>query len=186
MRFNRTSWVALASKSARPLGWAFAAASVVQPLATWLARVDWHADLIAHFREPAMVVSLLAAVMMSRIRRPIAIGLGLLLVWQAWGLSLCWWPNPVPPDSGSPTRLRVLVANVLVENEEPDALIALIRRERPDVVGLIEVSSRWLTMLEPVRSEFPYRYEYPFDDDGRGLALWLRREPISVEHSSLR
>ena len=74
---------------------------------------------------------------------------------------------------------------MLVENEEPGgAAVRLIRQERPDVVGLIEFSSRWLTALESVRSEFAYRYVYPFDDDGRGLALWLRREPISVEFVS--
>ena len=82
----------------------------VHPLASWLARVDWRADLVAHFREPAMVVSILAVALMSRIRRPIAVGLGLLASWQVWGLSLCWWPNPVPPDSRSSARLRALVA----------------------------------------------------------------------------
>jgi endonuclease/exonuclease/phosphatase (EEP) superfamily protein YafD len=181
MRLDRASILSLARKSARPFGWTLAVASVVQPMATWLALFDWHADLIAHFREPALVVSLLAAMLMNRIHRPIAIGLGALVAWQAWGLSLCWWPNPVPPDPKSSARLRALVANVFVDNEDSDALIRLIRREQPDVVGLIEVSNRWITSLEPVRAEFAYRYEYPFDDDGRGLALWLRRAPISVE-----
>ena len=167
----------------RPLGWSLALASLVHPMATWLALFDWLADLIAHFREPALFVSLAAAALMSRIRRPIAIGLGLLVAWQAQGgLSLCWWPNPVRPDSEvyreAPTSWW---RTFLCRNEEPEALIRLIRQEQPDVIGLIEVSNRWITSLEPIRAEFAYRYEYPFDDDGRGLALWFRQAPISVE-----
>ena len=168
-------------KLARPLAWALAAASLAHPLATWLARFDWRADLIAHFREPAMAASLAAAGSMATIRRPVAVGLGVLALWQGWGLFQCSWPNPVPPGPRPPARLRVLLANVLVDNTDPAALIELARRERPDVLGLIEVSNAWVAGLEPIRADFPHRYDYPFDDDGRGLALWLKDRPTSIE-----
>jgi endonuclease/exonuclease/phosphatase (EEP) superfamily protein YafD len=171
----------LARKLARALGWSLAAAAAVHPLAVAFARLDWRADLLVHFREPALVVSLLAAAAMARIRRPVAVGVGLLALWQAWGLSACWWPNPVLPDGGSAARLRVLSANLLVDNDDRDRLIALVRRERPDVLGLIEASRPWLDGLEPIKSDFPYRYNCPSDEDGTGLALWFRSRPISVE-----
>ena len=179
---------ALASRSMRRLGWTLAVASIVHPLASWLARFDWRADLFAHFREPALVVSLAAAAAMAAVRRPVAAVLGVLALWQGWGLASCSWPNPVLPDANSSARLRVLAANVLITNTDQESLIRLVRRERPDVLGLIEVSDAWLAGLEPIRSEFPYRYDYPFDDhglglddDGSGLALWLRERPIAVD-----
>jgi endonuclease/exonuclease/phosphatase (EEP) superfamily protein YafD len=172
---------AIPRKLARHMAWGLAAGSLVHPLATSLAHFDWRADLIAHFREPALAASLMAAASMTVIHRPIAIGLGLLAIWQGWGLGLCSWPNPVPPDPRSSDRLRILMANVLVDNPEREGLIRLAREERPDVLGLIEVSRDWIAGLESIRSEFPHRFEYPSDDDGQGMALWLRQAPISVE-----
>lgn len=174
--------LALTRKLARPLAWALAAGSLVHPLATWLARVDWRAELVTHFQEPALAVSLLAAAAMIRVRRPIAAGLGLLALGQAWSLARYEWPNPVPPDSRSPTRLRVLMANVLVENSDHEGFLRLIRLEQPDIVGVIELSSVWAAGLEPIRSEYPYRFEHPDDETGRGIGFYFRQPPISVEY----
>ncbi len=165
----------------RKLAWTLATLAIAHPLATGLARLDWRADLLAHFREPALALSLVASASMAPIRRRVAIGIGLLALWQAWGLSTCWWPNPVVADARSPARLRVLSTNLLVRNEERDGLIRLVRRERPDVLALIEVSHSWLDGLEPIQSEYPYRYDYPSDDNGTGLALWLKGRPLSVD-----
>jgi endonuclease/exonuclease/phosphatase (EEP) superfamily protein YafD len=171
----------LSPRIARPLAWTLAAASLAHPIARALARLDWRLDLLAHFREPALALSLVAAASMIPIRRGVAVGLGLLALWQGWGLSTCWWPNPVPPDSHSSDRLRVLSANLLFRNEDRASLIRLVRDERPDVLALIEVSRPWLDGLSPIRSDYPYRFDHPSDEDGTGMALWLKRRPESVE-----
>lgn len=163
------------------LAWLLAAAAVVHPLAGALARLDWRADLLSHFREPALIVSLLAAAMTMPKRRKLAAALGMLAAWQAWGLADCSWPNPVTPDPRTLARLRVVSANVLVRNEDRSGLIELVRLEQPDILGLIEVSHAWLEDLGPIKAAYPYRYERPADDDGTGLALWLKARPISVE-----
>jgi endonuclease/exonuclease/phosphatase (EEP) superfamily protein YafD len=181
MKIGFRPWFALARKHARALRWTLAAAALAHPLATVLARFDWRLDLFTHFREPALALSLAALAAMVPIRRGLAVGLGLLALWQAWGLSTCWWPNPVPPDLQSSARLRVLEANVLFANDNRDGLIALVRRERPDVLGLIEVTGDWIDGLEPIRSEYPYRYDYPAIEKGTGLSLWLKARPSSVE-----
>lgn len=157
---------------------------MVQPVAAWVAWFDGRAELLSHFREPAMAASLLASASMARGRRWLAIGLAILALGQAVALSRCWWPSTVRPAPGSTTRLRLLVANVLVDNPDRADLIGLIRRERPDVVGLIEVSRDWLAGLEEVRADYPHRFEHPDDEEGRGLALWLRRPPTAVEPAS--
>src|SRR5205807_4695769 len=88
--------------------------------------------------------------------------------------------NPVPPNPRSAARLRVLMANVLHDNHDHDALAALIRKEQPDVVGLVEFSHEWVKGLERagVRREFAYRVEIP--SGASGLALYFRRPPLSV------
>ncbi len=165
---------------ARRVAWALTFAALAHPAACWAARFDWRADLMSHFAEPALLASIAGAAAMTRVRRSIAVALALLALVQAGDLSRCSWPNPVPPDPRSPDRLRVLVVNVLTDNAYRDPLIQLIRRERPDVVGLIEVDSAWLRDLGPARADYPYRLEFPSDVDARGLALWSRRPPSGI------
>ncbi len=161
------------------LAWALAGLALIRPLATLAAPLDWRFDLLTHFREPALLATLLAALAMIRVRRKVAVALALLGSIQGWQAARHEWPDPVPADPRSTARLRILVANVLTQNEERDPLIRLIRRERPDVVGLIEVSSAWLADLDAIRSEYPYRYEFPAD--AQGLAFWSKIRPTEVE-----
>jgi endonuclease/exonuclease/phosphatase (EEP) superfamily protein YafD len=181
MRIGLPKRLTLGRKWTKSLGWSLAVLALAHPLATVLARWEWRLELIAHFREPALVLSLAGSALMLPNRRSVAIGIGLLALCQAWGLSNCSWPNPVFPDALSSSRLRVLEANVLYDNDNRADLIALVLRERPDVLGLIEVSRSWIDGLEPIRSEYPYRYDYPAEGNGTGLALWLKARPTSVE-----
>ncbi len=161
------------------LAWVLSALALVHPVATSAASLDWRLDLLAHFREPALAASIAGTLAMLGVRRKVALALGLLAAVQAWQVARHDWPDPVRADPRSDARLRVLVANVLTQNEEREPLIRLIRRERPDVVGLIEVSPGWLADLDAVRSEYPYRYEYPAA--ARGLAFWSKLPPTEVE-----
>lgn len=154
-------------------------AAVVSPVAGVLARRDWRADLLTHFPEPALAVTLLAIAAVVRRHPRLAIGLSMLAVWQAAPLITLGRPNPVGPDPGSSARLRVLMANVLCDNPHHGLLVQMIRRERPDVVGLVECTREWIEGLAELRREYPYRVEGPADPDG--VALWFREPPLRME-----
>src|SRR5213076_83557 len=69
---------------------------------------------------------------------------------------------PVSPDrvdGRAPERLRVLMANVLWDNTRYEDLERLIRRERPDIVGLVELTPEWVAGLAAIGAEYPYRVE---------------------------
>src|SRR5262249_8073898 len=55
----------------------------------------------------------------------------------------------------------------------------LIRRERPDVVGLVEVTPEWIAGLAEVRATYPYRVEAPGGDTG--MVLWFRARPEAID-----
>lgn len=153
-----------------------AATALVHPLAYLTARWDWRLDLLTHFREPAMAVALVALVVaMARRRIGLAAGLMALALVQLGGLLTFEGSNPVP--ASGPGRLRIVVANVLHSNTNYEALADLVRRERPDVLGLVEFSEEWREGLSRLglRDEFPTRVERPAK--GHGIALWLRRTP---------
>ncbi len=155
------------------------ALSLVHPACVLLSRHSWLADLVSHFREPALAATVLACLVMARGHRRIALALAVLAAFQVPPLLRYGGPNPVRPDPDSPARVRLLLANVLHENDRYDALARLIRRERPDVVGIVEFSEGWRSGLADVREEFPYRIEYPAG--ARGLALWFRVRPTSLD-----
>ncbi|MGH8244478.1 MAG: endonuclease/exonuclease/phosphatase family protein, partial [Steroidobacteraceae bacterium] len=69
--------------------------------------------------------------------------------------------------------VKLLVLNVQHSNHEHGRLLRLVAAQNPDVIGLVEVTSRWLRNLKPVRAQYPYHYEVP-DALYVGLALYSR------------
>jgi endonuclease/exonuclease/phosphatase (EEP) superfamily protein YafD len=155
------------------------AAVLVHPLATLFGRLDWRADLISHFQEPAAAVTLIACAALARRRPRLAVLLGCLAFYQLGPLIRYEGSNPVAPDPLSPGRLRVLVANVQANNKHYTDLEQLIIRERPDIVGLVEYTPAWKKALTRVSQSFPYRIDAPFG--AMGLALWFREQPVWID-----
>lgn len=151
----------------------------LQPLAHQFSDQDWRADILSHFPEPALAFTLILFAVALRRRRRLALALGLLACWQT---TLVFWgvrANPVAPNPRSDARLKVLMANVLLDNDEHEALARLIRREQPDIVGLVEFSHAWQASLGDVRKEFASVTEFPAG--ASGLALWFRKPPEDVD-----
>lgn len=61
-------------------------------------------------------------------------------------------------------EVRMLAANVLLENTEHHRLAALIERVDPDIVLLMETDARWVAALEPVLARYPTVLSEPRDD----------------------
>ncbi len=150
----------------------------VHPIARIFARWDWRLDLLSHFQEPALVITLLAIVAMLWTRRRSVVVLLLMAAFQVEPVLRYSVGNPVKPTSPDAPRLRILMANVLVDNHDHEPLKRLIRETKPDIVGLVEVSDEWVAGLEDVAKEYPYRFDFP--DGPRGLALWFKQPPIGV------
>lgn len=156
------------------------AAAMVHPIATLFSRQSWLADLICHFQEPAVGATVFAALLTLRGHRRVSIGLLGLALFQLAPILRFNGMNPVPPDPKSTNRLRLLMVNVLFENEDYEAVARLIREEKPDVIGLVEFTAAWGEGLRSIRDEYPYGTEY---SNGRpsGVALWFREKPLSID-----
>lgn len=64
-------------------------------------------------------------------------------------LAWCVLPRALPgPDPARGRTLRVLAANVMVGRADPAALMALVRRVRPDALALQELTPELRTRLE--------------------------------------
>ena len=71
------------------------------------------------------------------------------------------------------TPLRVLILNVHTESTGYARVRQLIVDTNPDVIGLVEVSQRWLDELAPATAAYPHRLEQTRDDNF-GVALYTR------------
>ena len=132
------------------------------------------ARLAARPRHPLLcrrlVVTLAAVVALALARRRrLALAFAVLAVWQAGPVVRYWLPNPARPRASSP-RLRFSWRTSIKNNRDYAAIAALIRRERPDVVGFVEVLPHLVAGLEAtgVHRDYPYRYDHPVGVRGPG------------------
>jgi endonuclease/exonuclease/phosphatase (EEP) superfamily protein YafD len=57
-----------------------------------------------------------------------------------------------------------LSLNVLQDNRDYDRTLALIERENPDILVLMETDTAWIEAMEPVLAGFPHRFEAPLSN----------------------
>lgn len=103
--------------------------------------------------------------------------------WETWavmGVTLAclayqaWWIFPYTrlfprevapaPAGGGDDALCVLAVNVLTPNRDADALLRLVRRERPDVLVAVETDRWWQDRLDALEPEYPHALKCPLDN----------------------
>ena len=80
-------------------------------------------------------------------------------------------------DAGRPdpeNTISLLMSNVLMENEEHEKLIAIVKQRQPDVLLAVETDERWATALEEaLGDEYPHRQLHP-QDNYYGMVLFSK------------
>ena len=129
-------------------------------------------ELLSLFRLQYVVAGLvLAAVAVVAGRRRIAlVALGLAAL-NSLGL-LPGLTGGSRPDPEQP-QLRLLVANVWYPGEDYEALLELVERDRPDVIGLTELTRDWAAGVSSGLDEYPYRV-LQVQPGGYGIGLYSR------------
>jgi endonuclease/exonuclease/phosphatase (EEP) superfamily protein YafD len=99
----------------------------------------------------------------------------LLLAGVNGGFLLPYYGVTTAVSAAPPTTepLRLLMANVYYYNEEPEALVAYITEQDPDIIVLVEMTSRLKGSIRPLYEAYPYQV------DGYGQEnIILSRVPI--------
>jgi endonuclease/exonuclease/phosphatase (EEP) superfamily protein YafD len=134
----------------------------------------WPLALLEHFRLQLVLLGVVATAGAAALRirgyvDAAAITTLIQLLWIA--PDVCRDRRAVPVD-GIP--LRVLILNVHTESTGYSDVRRLIEELHPDVIGLVEVSPRWLAEVEPPVGDYPGRLVEPRIDNF-GVALFARR-----------
>lgn len=144
----------------------------------WLARL-W--DFPRVQMAAAAAASGLAYALVSFRGRPLDWAfLAVVALTFAWQLRKIFPYLPVAPvqversrDPAPGSRLRLLIANVQMENERHDLLLEVIREADPDVLLAVEIDARWERALEPLAERYPHAVRQP-QENYYGLILFSR------------
>jgi endonuclease/exonuclease/phosphatase (EEP) superfamily protein YafD len=166
---------------------AAAIVTIVFSVITSLGLNDYRIELFAHFRLQYLVVSILLLLAFGALRSvPYTLLLLATAGFNAYFI-VPWYTGgnvaaAIRADAERP-QLKLLHANVLSSNAAYDRLIALLDVERPDVVFLQEVTPAWVSGLQRIEADYPYRYLEPLTGNF-GIALYSRLPLVSATHVS--
>jgi endonuclease/exonuclease/phosphatase (EEP) superfamily protein YafD len=76
--------------------------------------------------------------------------------------------------------VKILEANVLMDNEQREPLLQLIHRLAPDIILLVETNTTWQQDLAGLEAQYPHRIYHPLDNK-YGMHLYSRLELLDPE-----
>lgn len=76
--------------------------------------------------------------------------------------------------------IKVLIANVWIENRDSQRLLRLIKKWNPDVVVLAEPDGYWAEKVASLADERPYKVSYPLDN-AYGMMLFSKYKLINPQ-----
>ncbi len=83
---------------------------------------------------------------------------------------------------GEEHTVRLLVANVFMENTRTAETLALVTTHKPDVLLVLEANRKWQDDLRPLEADYPHRVLHPLENT-YGMLLYSR---FPIRHHELR
>jgi endonuclease/exonuclease/phosphatase (EEP) superfamily protein YafD len=137
-----------------------------------MGRYWWRLDLFSHFRlQYFLLLSLVTLIFFANWQLPFVLTSG---GFALLNLALIIPLYRRPPEKNlSEKTYRVLLANVLQQNQQYHKLRTLIQNVNADFLVLIEVNEAWLSALGPELTKYPYSQSQMWENN-YGLAFFSR------------
>jgi len=121
---------------------------------------SFYLELFSHFQVQYFGLSLVLFSLLVCLRCNRAIYIGLFFCILLALQILPWYlpPQRIFQSVASTAQLRVLVANLNVQNRSFDKVLNLVRAEKPNVAIFIEVDDEWRNQLDQLSNLFPYSF----------------------------
>lgn len=78
------------------------------------------------------------------------------------------------------SNFSILIANIYLENREPEKFINIINQYSPDIICILEPDQWWQDQLSVLDDKYPHSIKRP-SDDTYGLIFYTRLKPIASE-----
>ncbi|NJN31021.1 MAG: endonuclease/exonuclease/phosphatase family protein [Synechococcales cyanobacterium RM1_1_8] len=139
---------------------------------SYLGRVHLFFELLSHFRFQYFLLSWVPFVLLALTReKP--------WIWVAFfvlglnGVAIAPWYLPLPALAESGPPLRIMVSNVLGENDSYDSFYNLVETEQPDLLVVLELTDQWARELTDLERILPYAVIEPRENNS-GIALYSK------------
>lgn len=147
----------------------------------FLGAFSWFVDILSNFRLQYAGSLLTGAVVLGLFRHvrlaALVLAFGLVNL-AASAPQLVAWQTA---EAGAGTKLRFVLANVNVMNQNHQAMLSFIEEAEPDVFVLQEVNQRWAdSVVASLGDEYPYSIVEP-QEGFFGIGLWSRVPIVSGE-----
>ena len=120
----------------------------------------------------------------GRTRLPLFGALVIATAFHAWRIAPYTLPWPLEIATARVDEhdacVSILIANVLMENRQSKVMLNLLRREKPDIVFVVENDSWWSDQLNPLKSEYATVIDNPLDNT-YGLLFMTRLDSDDVQ-----
>lgn len=135
----------------------------------WIVRgMDFPRLQIAVFAAALLIAQFLFLDIQMAITRAFISATILCLVLQLWWILpyTFLWPKEVKTscDGNFDRQLSILTSNVFTPNRNVDALIALVKKHKPDVIVTLESDQWWGEKLKVLEDDMPYSVKCPLDN----------------------
>ncbi len=163
------------------------AAFLYVPILTFAAffgDVFWLLELTTHFRLQYFVLAALFLPLFALLKMWRWAGAALLCLAINAAFVMPWYLPRSAQSGGEGQKLRLLLSNVLWDNNQHNDVIEFIRKEKPDLAFFQEVTPRWAKEFEALNSEFPHSKLQPEDEAG-GMAVFSRVPFVRAELAPL-
>lgn len=139
-------------------------------IAGFLGELHYLLELAVHFKWQYLAVGCVAFIFFALRRQQIWLVFSFSIVLLNLGFVLPWYlpSNTILPQSiatttstKNQTSLKLLLANVNIENRNYTATLDLIRVTNPDIFAIVETNQNWLDQLTAVASLLPYSIQSP-------------------------
>jgi endonuclease/exonuclease/phosphatase (EEP) superfamily protein YafD len=145
----------------------------------FLGRWWWRFDLFGHFRTQYVV--LLGIVILALAFQGEWLLVGIFGLFEGINFYLIApFYGPLAPALAEKTH-RLLLANVLQENQHYHKMLNVIESTQPDFVGLIETGEHWIEALGPLQKLYPHCIHEFWGEENYDIALFSRVPPDSLE-----
>ncbi|HHN72546.1 MAG TPA: hypothetical protein ENK13_00505 [Thermopetrobacter sp.] len=151
----------------------------------WLTALWLGFDVFSQFTVHFLIIAAACAVGLLVPRRGPAVAIALVV---AGGLAIGGWAmlhrSGGFPATAAPGTVRVMTFNTWTRNEDVTAIAAEVRRQKPDIVGMMEVVPAKRRLLDLLRADYPY-LTHCLDKQHCYLALFSRWPMEKVAARSL-
>ena len=128
--------------------------------------------MLSQFRVQFMLILFPATIIYVLIKHyRKAILCGICLIANSWMLFPFLIPRSTPQEQGTVTR--VIVFNVLTNNQRRDELLSFIQSRQPDIFVALETNQTWVDQLQPLQQQFPHHRSVPRSDNF-GIAIYSK------------